>query len=630
MTALFTLLPIFGFATLFYIFFKKSVSVSIFFSISFIITILFAFGMLEYLQIGSYVLFYGGAFLLIVMGIIYDKQLIKAIITVPFVMFVVTSVVYLYFMKDAQLFFWDEYSHWGAFIKYMYSTNSFYDLSANAAHLYYPPGITLWDYFVLNSSSFNEGTVYFAYFLILFSSTLMMYEKLSFRNIHWIVLVLIGQIILFAGFGHWLSCIYVDHIIGALFAGLVLSYLADNFRTKELLLFLFPLVTIALIKDIGLYFGLSFLGLVIILSILNTKIDNKLSLFYNIKLNKKIILISSILFISMVLVLNIWSQRQESAGVAKSGQSITNVVKNIFSDKNILDDKTTIEVKKRFWEVVNYQQLHKEEVSLNYNEFSYGIMSKYEKNIKLSTTGSMLFFIGMFILFFILTKDKNKRTEVSLIYGYMLFVTIVYLFILYFSFLVAFGNGALRIPSFVRYMNMGILPMFIVGFALMLPMFNKKINSEEQNKIKQFILPVFIIILLGIIVQPYLKPMYSQLNNGFRVTADNITVPILKQVKPKEKIFVIFPIKNNGSLNNILRYSLIPTKATISSYDFENKSFQEMVNIYSKYDYIWFVQLNQNLLEKNKAFLKGKVENQAYMLYKVEVDNTNIKFVPVL
>jgi len=624
MTALFVLLPIFGYATVFNIWFKKNVSISIFFSITFIITTLFVFGIFELLKTGSYLLFYGGILLLLIMSIIYNNKLFESLKSVPFLMFTIMSIIYLYLMKDAQFFFWDEYSHWGQFIKDMYYFDSFYGANSQITHSNYPPGISTWDYFIISNTFFSDGNIYFAYFLILFSSTLMMYEKLKFKDIHWILVIFLIQMIIYASFGHWFSCIYVDHIIGAMFAGLILSYLSDNYTNKELFLFIFPLVSIVLVKEIGLFFGLSFIGLVFFYKILQFKLETNDSFFSSIKNNIRVFGILLILFISMILILKVWGLRQESIGVQKEHQTISGITKSIFSDNKVLDKKIEEKVQKRFWKVVNNQQLHKEKVSLNYNEFSYGIMSKFTKNIKLSTTGTMLFFILMFILLYFITKTKTKKIEISFIYGYMLFVTIVYLFILYFSFLVAFGNDALRIPSYVRYINMSILPMIIIGFALMLPMYNK------ENHYKLLSLTLTIIFVLGYITNPYFKPMYSQLENGFRKTSDKISIPILKAIPKESKLFVIFPIKNNGSLNNILKYSLIPVNATISNYKFENKSFQDMLKVYVNYEYIWFVQLNKELIDKNKAFLRGKSKNQAYSLYKLEKSKNNIKLIPIL
>lgn len=631
MIAITSLLPIFGYAAIFYIYFKKTVSVSIFFSIASIITILFVFGMLDFLKEGAYFLFYGGVGLFIFLSIWAKDKLLEAVKSVPFVMFTLMSIIYLYFMQDAQLFFWDEYSHWGIFIKEMYYYHHFYDNSSVAANLTYPPGISIWDYFIVLPTGFTEGKLYFAYFLILFSSTLMMYEKLSLKQAHWIVLVFAIQMVVFAGFGHWFSCIYVDHIVGAMFAGLVLTYLVDHFSVKQLILFIFPLSAIVLVKEIGLYFGLASMGLMLILQVVRAKFENDKSLWFNITKQKQVVFIFFMLAVSMVLILKFWGMRQESHGIKKPAHSISTIVKNIAQDKQVFDKNKQAVYNKNFVEVVLYQQLHKEKVSLNYNEFSYGIMSKYTKNIKLSTIGSFIFFIFICMVAFFVIYRRDKKLEVIIIGTYILFIGIVYLFILYLSFPLSFGDRALKMVSYVRYINMAILPLMFIGFSLLLPMYYDKeyFKKKNQYKLKLFWGGLATLIILTFITTPYIKPLYSQLENGFRGNIDKASENILKNVPQKSTLFVVFPVKNNGSLNNILKYSLIPAKATISRNDFVNKKSEEMMDIFAKYDYVWFASLNKELMSKNRSFLRGKSKKEIFTLYKIEKENGLVKVKPI-
>lgn len=629
MIAITALLPIFGYAAIFYIFFKRTVSASIFFSITSLITILFLFGMMGFLKSGTYILFYGGICFLLFLSIWFKDKLFEAVQSVPFIIFTIINIIYCYLMQDAKLFFWDEYSHWGAFIKEMYYFHHFYDASSVAAHVNYPPGISIWDYFIVLPTGFGEGKLYFAYFLILFSSTLMMYEKLSFKQVHWIVLVFSIQMVVFAGFGHWFSSIYVDHVIGAMFAGLLLTYLVDHFDGKQFILFVFPLTAIVLIKEIGLYFGFASIGLILILQISRFKLESGNSLLSSIKEQKRVFVILSIVALSMVLVLKAWGMRQDSLGVKKEVQTISGITKSIFSDKKVLAKDIETEVKKRFWEVVFYQQLHKEKVSLNYNEFSYGIMPNYKNVIKLSTIGSFLFFILMCIVAYFSINSRNKKIEISIIGSYMLFISIIYLFILYFSFLVAFGNSALRIPSYVRYMDMAILPLMFVGFIFFLPLFQSKSNNNMIQDKRLFFSSLGVIVILIFITKPYFKPLYSQLENGVRVNIDKATENILRVIPLKSTVFVVFPVKNNGSLNNILKYSLIPGRATVSRNDFSQKSSKEMMEEFMQYEYIWFASLNQELVNKSKGFLRAKSKNEIYTLYKIENKNGKIRIKPI-
>ncbi|WP_373034643.1 hypothetical protein [Sulfurimonas sp.] len=630
MIAIISLLPIFGFAALFYINFKKNISVSIFLSITFIITVLFLFGMINFLKYGAYLLFYGGIGLLLLFSVKHKEKMFGALKSVPFAIYVLSSIAYLYLMKDSQLFFWDEYSHWGAFIKEMSYFNAFYDASSVAAHINYPPGISTWEYFIVLPTGFTEGKLYFAYFLILFSSTLMMYERLNFKQIHWIVLIFASQMILFADFGHWFSSIYVDHVVGAMFAGIVLSYISDKFTFKEFLLFIFPLVSILLVKEIGLYFGIASIGMMFILEILKVKQRDEKSLLSTIKEKKELVFIFIAILVSLLFILKVWGIRLDSHGISKEGQTISGIAKSLLSDEKVLDSKVEKEVKERFWTVVKYQQLHKEQISLNYNEFSYGLMPKYKQELKLSTIGIFFFFVLMSLLAYCITENKNKKRDLSVISSYMLLITIIYLFILYFSFLVAFGNGALRIPSFVRYMNMSILPLLLIGFSLYLPVFQGTESFAKKftnNKI--FLSGLGVILILTFITEPYFKPLYSQFTNSFRLQIDKATENILKEIPEKSTIFVIFPVKNNGSLNNILKYSLIPAKATISDSSFSSKTSDEMMNTFLKYDYIWFASLNQELLNKNRSFFKAESNTNIYTLYKIEKKNDSVSINPI-
>ena len=643
MSAIFVLLPIISYALVFNIFLKRAVSVSIFFSITFIISILFLFGMFDILKIGSNTLFYGGIALLFFIVIIKSKDVLRFIKTVPFVIYISVSLIYLVCMYDASLFFWDEFSHWGKVSKILYYTDKFYDVAYGVYAALYTPGSATWQYFITSNTSYSEGKLYFAIFLIVFSSTLMMYEKLKFSQIHWIVFVFVLQMVIFSTFGHWFSAIYVDHMVGSIFAGLILSFFVDRYRSYDLYLFIFALVSLVLIKEIGLYFGLSFLGLVYILFITREKLSNQKSLIFNILNHKKILFILLSMFVVMILVLKSWSSRQEGLGVKKSAFSMASVVKNIGSTK---ESQLVKEIKKRFFEVVLYQQLHKEKLSLNYNEFSYGIMNQYKKSIKLSTLGVMIFFLILSTILYFATQNRSKKVEILVISSYMLFVTIVYLVILYLSFLVVFASSdGLRIPSYVRFFNMSTLPLLMIGFSLYLPMFIqndyiKQLNSKtavkksKNNYFEVYIAGLLVLFSLIFITKPYFKPLYSQLENPFKKQLENseLIKTIIKKLPFNSKVFVVFPIRNNGNLNIILRYTLTPPlKASISRYNFDKNSRLEMLNTYKNYDYVWFVQFNNELIKKNQTLLKAKnIQNQPYVLYKVINKDTNISFKPIL
>ena len=620
------LLPIFGYAALFYIYTKRSVSVSIFFSISSIIVVLFLFGMLDVLKLATYILFYGGIIILFYMGFVFKNRLYVAVKSVPFVVYTISSLVYLYLMKDSQLFFWDEYSHWGVFIKEMYFFDKFYDASSGAANLMYPPGISIWDYFLVKPTGYSEGGLYFAYFLILFSSTLMMYEKVNYKEVHWIGLIFILQIVVFATYGHWFSSIYVDHVVGAFFLGIVLVYFVDKFNQKELLLFIFPLISLVLLKEIGLYFGAVFVGLVSILKFLESKSTDDIKVARIVGKQKYTILVLVVLLVSMVLVLKSWEMRQQLSGLTKPAHSMSSVVEKIVKNKKAFSNKElTQRYNNAFVDVVLNQQLHKEKISLNYNEFSYSIMPKFKKILKLSTIGSFIFLIFL-ILMRLRLKDSNQNSyKIVIVGGYLLFAGLFYLAILYLSMPLSLGANAINMVSYVRYINMYMMPLIFMGFVFFLPLYYR----QKKDTSKQFLYISTILALFIFITEPYLKPMYSQLKSNIRGDIDKVSKDILSIVPKNSKLFVIFPIKNNGSLNNIIKYTLIPSRATISDYDFGKLDSSKMIQIFLQYDYIWFATLNNQLVDKNRVFLRQKKEQSLFTLYKIDQKQSGVSIIPV-
>jgi len=630
MIALVILVPIFGYALIFNIFAKRSVSASIFFAISSIIVAIFFFGMVDFLKYGTYFVFYGGILSLIVMVVIDSKKVLNFITSVPSVIYLVASSAYLYFMQDAQFFFWDEYSHWGAFIKEMYYFGYFYDANSVAANRMYPPGISIWDYFIVLPTGYKEGSIYFAYFLILFSSVLMMYEKLQWRQVHWIALIFITQMSVFATYGHWFTSIYVDHVVGAFVAGIVLVYLTEEFSDKELFLFSIPLVTLVLFKEVGLYFGVVFLGLVFIMRMYQSSGN----IIKRLNKQKKAIAILVVLLILIVSILKIWEARQESKGLTKSAHSLSTLVTNISNNKKPYDNsELQNQYNHNFLDTMWHQQLHQEKTSLNYNEFTYGTMSKFTKDIKLSTIGTYLFILFVFCILAIVSSNKNNKIIVILLGTYLILTSIIYLIILYLSMPLSFGNRALNMVSYVRYINISMMPLLFIMFGLFLPLYSKEYNKNifKQNINAKFLSLFLVISIFMIITRPYFKPLYSQIENPFRKQVNNIVPKILEHIPTKSKVLVVFPVKNNGSLNNILRYSMIPTRSTITKYNFfHKKTEKEVLKEFIKYDYIWFALLNQEVLNKSKQILKSKGNNHAYMLYKLEKQNNHIHVKPIL
>ena len=169
-----------------------------------------------------------------------------------------------------------------------------------------------------------------------------------------------------------------------------------------------------------------------------------------------------------------WNYSLEKNNIQSGKQSLAGIVKDIITGERDLPEKELEKVRNNFWKVFYSQQVHKEKISLNYNESSYNILPKYTKNIKLTALGFMLFITLLLVAVYQLTTDLVKRQQVKIIGGYLLAIYGIYLSILYMSYLIAFGGMAVRIPSYVRYVNIATLPIALIVFSLFLPFFPKK------------------------------------------------------------------------------------------------------------------------------------------------------------
>lgn len=611
---LFSILPIIGFALSIFRLGDKKISHSLFLSISFIIITVYVFGIFNILWFGGYAVFYIGILLL---GFELYKHLNSAITfftSTPFVLFVGLSSIYVMLFSDATFFFWDEYSHWGIYVKEMLSLGEFYNAHSAGAHLRYPPAAAIIEYFMSLNTGYSEGTSYFALFTIINISSLMLFESLMLKHIHKIGLLLIALGIMYADFGHGFSSIYLDHIISAWFIGLSIFILRMDLSNKSLMLLILPLTALTLTKGVGLYFAFAAIGLLLLRLILEKRLDKK-----------KFFITTTLGVLTLASIVS-WNIHQDNAGVGKEKQSLVGVVSSILHDEHPLGDQED-EVKKRFSKVFFDQAIHKSEVSQNYNEFSYGIMSKYDDGVKLTTFTFFFFILAVLFLTVIYSK---KRLEIIFYGMYLLVITLVYIGILYLSYLVAFGTDALRIPSYVRYVNIGILPLGVIMIYLLSAQDKSEFSIKNFLHNRAFIALGVVLVALILITKPYLKPLYSVNKSGIREQLDKAITPIEKQIKTNDTLFVVFGARDNGMIKNIFKFLLHDHKADVGGIKFLQKNdMNAIIDKYKQFDYIWFPVMSKPVVFKNRPILRMKNKKQVFSLYKVDQSSGTLRFKPV-
>ena len=298
-------------------YFKESFAKVIPSAIFSIVVVMYLGGLFNNLSIGLYFIYFYCLVSIIVFiyfRIKNDKyrlqQLNELIISPGFIIFLILFIAIYIYNVNASFSNWDEWTHWGPYVKDMYERNKFYNTMGHIAtvHLSYPPFIQLFEFFYCRIvGKCNMQNIYRAYQLLCFSMPLMVFCNLkfnirSFRNSIKIIFVMVFSILFFIFANRFISfdanpikSIYADAFLGLSFGFFLINVIQFDFYDR-FKFFNFVLSSIALVlsKQMGLVlFLLGFFIFFIVVA-------------YNNKLSKEIWIKGVILFLIPILFLVSW------------------------------------------------------------------------------------------------------------------------------------------------------------------------------------------------------------------------------------------------------------------------------------------------------------------------------------
>lgn len=238
-----------------------------------IVFILFVFGFLKILEAGVYMILGTGIALPIAAFFSFRRNkkteirsgLIKKLLTPGTFLFVLLFIVLSFLNRDRVMYGWDELSHWGSVVKVMLHYNDFGTVpEAECLYAAYPPGMALFQYFVLKLNSFFEGTLfsewrlYFSYQIFGYAVLLPFLRGLSFRKpagvvVRLAIIILIPQFFL----NNYFQGIYIDSFLGVLFgAMLAYAWFTEYHGLCEDLVLMLGCGMLVLTKTVGAFFGI--------------------------------------------------------------------------------------------------------------------------------------------------------------------------------------------------------------------------------------------------------------------------------------------------------------------------------------------------------------------------------------
>lgn len=511
-------------------------------------------------------------------------------IPMPIVVLVACTIVFALVHGNDRYVFYDEFSHWGVFIREMLALDGFWTADTNSLHPRYPPAAPLWQYFFNVFRQPSEGMAYIAQFVLLLTPLLVLFEKIEWQRAYWVPLVLALCVLAVADFGLGISSLYVDHLIAVWFAGIILCFVLDTPEPKRLLIYAVPLVTLAMLKESSLAFALAAAGVLGALAWYRS---------WQVTLRPVRAAASSagsmvVLVMPALVCLALWNWHLNAIGAPADLQAVGGIVSGFAESSTALEPGTGPEITRRFLEVFNEQQLANDGVSRQFNAFSYGIKDLFTEPFRLTTMGVFITYLIWWAALLTFVLRGVERRIWAIVAGGIAFTAAAYIGALYLSYRFASGEYGLELSSYTRYVNTIVLPMLIVSLAPLLPAYRPpgrevgwKIAGRELKL--RAMLATAACIGLYVVETPYLRPLYEPNPEiGLRMQLEPITES-LANMAGRSRVWVYLPNDMpNLFVGELLQYLLAPAPAYVERDDrFFERAPNQVFSAWTDFGYVW-------------------------------------------
>jgi hypothetical protein len=555
-------------------------------------------------------------------------------IPVPIAIFAGLSITYWIVQSGSLYYYYDEYSHWGVFLKEMLAHDRLWGADSNAMHPRYLPGTPLWQYFFALFSKHTEGAAYLAQFALLLAPLLVLWEKTEWRQPAWIVGALVLVIISVSNFGHGFTSLYVDHILGAWFIGVLLNFLLElrSRSVSQLSSYLLPLSVIVLFKTTGAFFVLACSGTISILLLFHPEFVKEAMQFGS-RL-KRIVYFPAATVALGLLVLVSWDFNRDATSLADTGGATSTVAARLISRESSFGEVEQAELTRRYLNVITHQQISKNEISTSYNAYSYALMPKFQDRFRLTTISLLGLSLIALLLMWRVGIPSIERQSWAIAAGCTWLTAVAYIIVLYLGYRYVAGDvKGLELSSYIRYAHSMLLPVVILCFVPLMPVFAgqspRKIKLTGDIVVSQHSV-LFTLALLALIVfeRPYLKPLYTvQQPPEFRTQLNPLTRQLRARIG-EARLWVFYPDRtSNGLAGQILQYQLSPGRTRVEHDSAvwlnDQPALKEELR---NWEYLWYVVGNADM---DLAFEKLIGAQPVERVYRIDSSGGEVRFEPV-
>lgn len=626
------LIPLIGFALSWQRWQNTTAAAAMLHSVSTMLLVLFIGSLVGLLLPTTVLLMVLGTIFAAVEGIRCVRQ--HRTLPVPMAIFVILSIAYWATQIGSQYFFYDEYSHWGVFLKEMLARNQLWGADTNSMHPGYLPGTSLWQYFFAVFSRHPEGAAYLAQFSLLLTPFLVLWEKVDWRQIHWHVGILALIIITVTNFGHGLTSLYVDHLLGAWFVGVILNFLIEmkNRSTWQLTSYLLPLAVIALVKSTGVFFALACAGTITLLLAFHPDLAATRRWAGPQLWRVACFPVATAVICSLILFS--WSVNRNSVSVDDTSGSTGYVASRLVVLESSFDARQQAELTRRFIDVILHQQISKDELSRQYNAFSYQLMPLYTERFRLTTVSLLgLSLIAMLLLWRTLIPPDSRRSWAIAAAGTWL-TAVAYVGALYlgYRYITSDTNGY-EMSSYIRYAHSMLLPVIVFCFASLVPAFagESALRLKLAGKFEVGRNTVAFFLALGALFlfeRPYLEPVYtSQKAPEFRTQLDSYTEQLRARIG-ESRLWVFYANnESNGLAGQILQFQLSPGRVHVEhDTTVILNNHKALRSELKNWEYVWYIAGNSDLDAAFEEVIGRKITER---VYRIDTSGGDIVFEPV-
>lgn len=541
-----------------------------------------------------------------------------ATLPVPVILLVLFAIIYWAAHRDASFFYYDEYSHWGVFLRDMLASGALWDSSTNSMHPRNLPGASLFQYFFAIFSNRPEGAAYLAQFVLVLSPLMVLWEKLNFRDVAWIGGIAVLVIVSVSNFGHGFTSIYIDHVLGAWFVGTVLNalYEMDRRPWPQIYTYLIPLSALVLFKSTGFFYVVAVSGIVAFFILLGPVLRV-------VALPRRLASAAGLPAAAVILSLLImfaWNANRDAAGIPVPIDTTGEIAGSLLERDSVFSQQEQDEIERRFREVFFKQQISKDEISSQYNAFSYPMMPLYTDRFRLTTFSFLALAAVAMLLQWLYVFPRDRKVLCGMASGLTWLTAVAYIGILFMGYrYIANNDNGLNLSSYIRYSHSMLLPVLIMVFAPLLPAFRSPGDAqlalgEDISVSRTSAVFSALLVLFMFFETPYLQPLVTtQTPPDLRLQTETLTIRIRQKIGDAP-LYVFFPnAMTNGFIGQMLQFQLSPGRTVVGE-DIREllEDPQAFGQALADYEYAWFPIQSEEIDLALEPMLRGDVTQRLF------------------